>query len=402
MQRKNSGTRLLIILLVSSLMPVFAVAGQTFFAVRQLSIDSTNANIRLGTQTMEDSEAALIDQAERYLQTVAREQAGKANAAFERAEDEVQTVAQYVAALYLARADMPSRETALPSATVDGVASSKNTVAPGIDMSDALKAELGLLGNAERLISLLQQNNDLLSNVYIGTQSGLTYRYSASSAYDPTYDPRLRPWYGRAVAAGGQPIWTVTERDAYGIMCCTVAVAFSDADGALIGVAASDVTLERMQADIESAAFGESGYTFVADRSGHLIAHPEPFEDGASVPDELKGAFTDARGHLTATLDGQAVRIAYHQLPSTGWVLATVIEDAEIIAPALDTSRDIVRYAEAQQDAARETTQRVATGIIVVIAAVTLGVILVSYFLSRKMAKSLADEGDEEQVPHDP
>ncbi|MEO1134536.1 MAG: cache domain-containing protein, partial [Cyanobacteria bacterium J06639_1] len=62
----------------------------------------------------------------------------------------------------------------------------------------------------------------------------------------PEYDPRQRPWYRSAVTAG-EPIWTEIypffSRETLGI---GAARPLYDADGALLGVMAVDVTLARL------------------------------------------------------------------------------------------------------------------------------------------------------------
>ncbi len=391
MRNVKIGTKLLVILLVSALLPIFFITGLALASLRELSGESIQATVQLGTRSSEDSEAALMEQAETYLLKIAGEQAKKIDSTLERVESELLAMGAYLSSLYASAGNFSGRALPLPSETENGVWAAKYMLAPGAVPTAALSREVRLLSNAEYMLRPLRGANAMMSNVYLGTETGITYRFSASNAYDESYDARQRPWYLAAVAAGGRPIWTETEVDQYGIVCCTSAAAFYNDTGGLLGVIATDVTLEQMQADITGTRIGETGYAFVVDQLGALIAHPGLHVDGTNgtVPLPRLDGFAGEKGLLTRDIGGAAYYLAYHRLPVTNWYLAIVAEVEEIIAPALAAREQIGASLQTSQGSIREGLLALTIQFIVLIAAVSLLLLLLSFFLSRTITTPL-------------
>ncbi len=391
MRNVKIGTKLLIILLASALLPIFFITALALVTMRDLSGESIQATVHLGTQISKDSEAALMEQAETYLLKMVGEQSKKMDFTLERVESELLAMGEYLSSLYALEGDFSGRVLPLPNETANGAWASKYTLAPGTALTAELSREVRLISNAEYMLRPVRGANAMMSNVYLGTETGITYRFSASNAYDESYDARQRPWYLAAVAAGGRPIWTETEVDQYGIVCCTNAAAFYDETGRLLGVIATDVTLKQMQEDIAGNRIGETGYAFVIDQYGVLIAHPGLRAEGMdeAVPLPHLDGLAGENGLLTTEIGGSAYYLAYHRLPVTNWYLAIVAEVEEIIAPALATRAHIRTYIQTTQDSIREGLLAITIQFIVVIAAVTLLILLLSFILSRTITTPL-------------
>ncbi|NER35570.1 MAG: HAMP domain-containing protein [Oscillatoria sp. SIO1A7] len=124
---------------------------------------------------------------------------------------------------------------------------------------------------------------------------GKFYSYAADDRGFPSklletggdYDPRTRPWYQYAVAAG-ETTWSdiyVDFKDPR-LKITLVRSVYSDA-GKLQGVLGVDFVLSHIRAFLQSLEIGESGETFIMDRSGLLVASStsqQPFAiDGKKV-----------------------------------------------------------------------------------------------------------------------
>ncbi|NER52497.1 MAG: response regulator, partial [Symploca sp. SIO1A3] len=87
----------------------------------------------------------------------------------------------------------------------------------------------------------------------------------------PDYDPRVRPWYKAAVAAG-KPTWSpiypefVTKR-----LGITAAQPLYDQEGNLLGVLGSDLFFDQVNHFLRELEIGKSGKTFIIERSGDLV-----------------------------------------------------------------------------------------------------------------------------------
>lgn len=86
------------------------------------------------------------------------------------------------------------------------------------------------------------------------------------------YDPRLRPWYQKAVAAG-KPTWSsiyvFATPPSLGI---TPVTPIYNRAGELQGVLATDLTLGEISNFLRQLEVGKSGQVFVMERSGEIIA----------------------------------------------------------------------------------------------------------------------------------
>lgn len=258
------------------------------------------------------------------------------------------------------------RNLPLPDQTGDGVPCSKYALAPNVSRTDDIWREVCLLSNCEAVFAPDLSENSMIDNLYVGTVSGISYRYSKSNLYDRSYDPRRQNWYQRAVANPDETIWLDTYTDSYGHMCITSARTFCDAQGNVAGVVASDIRLRDMLGEISMAKIGQSGYAFVMDKNRQLIAHPDYFTDGfqndfavhvQAGGSELETAQEPggkSAGIVRLTLDGVDSYVAFSVLDETGWCLCICIDCDEVIQPALDTMETIEQITDDAQRAMQE------------------------------------------------
>ncbi|MEG3842428.1 PAS domain S-box protein [Microcoleus sp. herbarium14] len=110
------------------------------------------------------------------------------------------------------------------------------------------------------------------------------YSYSPSDSGEPTkllkitpnYDPRIRPWYTAPVLAK-KPVWSkiYTYFDVPKL-AITAAQPVYDGRNQLIGVVACDLLLSQINQFLDSLKIGNSGETFIVERSGQLVANSTP------------------------------------------------------------------------------------------------------------------------------
>jgi hypothetical protein len=90
------------------------------------------------------------------------------------------------------------------------------------------------------------------------------------------YDPRKRPWY-RDAAAAGKPHWTeyawVNEDGSEATWGLALAEPCYDDAGQLVGVLDSELSLHDISRFLASLRIGETGLAFLMDRGGSLVAN---------------------------------------------------------------------------------------------------------------------------------
>ena len=393
MKNLKIGTKMLLVILAVSLVSLFVIATLSYTEMLNLTQYSMDANTRLGLSASEKSKTALKNQAEEYITKIANEQALKSDAILSKIQSEMVSMSAYMTSLYENSGNFEGRMLKLPNEVPDGAANSKYMLPPGVVLTKELEEELYLVSNAEYMLAPILENNTTLNNIYLGTKTGISYRYSRSNAYDPDYDPRTRGWYLAAKADPGRPCWVDTYIDSYGSVCVTACMSFEDADGRFQGVIATDITLKSIQDDIISMKIGETGYAFLTDNVGEIIAHPRYGEEGFETKPALYGTAAEKaameelvngeKGLISTVFDGKDAYLAYAALPTTNWKLGIVVDQAEIIAPAVEAEEQIRTYTDEALGYIHETLRGVLMKFVIILSISAMVILVFSFILSK-------------------
>lgn len=399
------GMKILIVVLGMSLGAMMIVFIDAYVSMDRLSDEIQKTNTELGLTASEDSKEALQSQAEEYLTRIIQKQALYSDKQLSEISRTVTVAAEYTQSLYAenSRHDDSARYAGgkLPQETAEGVAGAQYMLAPGTDATGDIMAEVRLLSNCEALFGPSLSENKMLDSFYVGTRSGIWYRYSKSNHYDPSYDPRERAWYRDAQEHRGNTVWLDTYTDFYGNVCITCARAFCDAQGNVIGVVAADIRLKDMLSEITRVKIGESGYAFVIDRSKTLIAHPDYFEEGfekdiechVQIQEEYQGEVKASGGKdsgiISLTLDGIDSYLAFHILDETGWYLCVSVDKEEVVRPALDTKQEIDSMTGKAQEHTQEIMSSVIRRFILFFAGIGIVMVIVSVAVARSITRPI-------------
>lgn len=102
--------------------------------------------------------------------------------------------------------------------------------------------------------------------------TGLDGKLSAAVSETTVYDPRVRPWYKAGQAAQSQT-WTSIYIDYRTTdLVATRARRVLDAEGALAGVVATDMSLRALNDFVRRLRLTDHGLAFIVERDGNLIA----------------------------------------------------------------------------------------------------------------------------------
>ena len=110
------------------------------------------------------------------------------------------------------------------------------------------------------------------TDVYIGSIDGVLFD-GADWVPPSDYDPRLRPWFHRAVEMGAISFTTpyidlVTNKL---VIALVIPLQIGDK---LVGVMGADTVLDTLVQNVVNLRVGESGYAFIVEKSGTIIVHP--------------------------------------------------------------------------------------------------------------------------------
>ncbi len=350
--------KILLVILIMSLGSLLIVFGESFYFMNSMVDEFEQANIALGINSSDVTKDSLIDQTEQYLKQLVTKQAQATNIRLNSVNRIVTQSAEYTSSLFKNRTNFVGRDMPRPDQTEAGVACSKYFLVKGVARTPAIMQEVKTLSNCEYAFAPYLDNNDILDNIYIGTKSGISYRYSRSNKYNEDYDPRERDWYKAAMEKPGTLVWLPTYLDSYGNTCITAAMTYNDASGNPIGVVASDILLQDVIDDVMSLRIGQTGSCFLLGSDLSFIAHADMADEGfdpmlenhVSDYDLINQLRSGTDGIIECNYEGKDCYIAFSDLDETGWYFCASIDSAEVTAPAVK--------AKEESDKLTETTQQ--------------------------------------------
>ena len=245
--------------------------------------------------------------------------------------------------------------------------------------------------------AVLQERPSVLAFYAIDTR-GVTRYYpniDLASLVPPDFDTTQRPYFTIVSPLFNPqrlPRWTIPYVDATGGgLVVTVAAPVYEADD-FIGVVAADMQLSQITEQISSIKVAETGYAFMIDDAGRILAMPQAGFDMFGVrPQDMKseeffkftllGAGTDelqsvtrrmtAGGHglLTVNVNGVDTYISFYPLAANGYSVALVVPVSEL-QTAIVAARNETQQ---QLQSARELAVTLLIVLLVFAVAVSLG-----------------------------
>jgi methyl-accepting chemotaxis protein len=159
------------------------------------------------------------------------------------------------------------------------------------------------------------------------------------------YDPTSRTWY-KLASTSQAPVLTAPYIAASSKKLVVTFAYAVRAGGEVKGVVGSDVTLDEVVATINQLKPTPSGFAFLADKEGKIIAHPntqltlKPLGDLTSdlTPAKLTGAAADEL--VEAAVGGQRFFLRAAPVAGTDWLLVTAAQRDEALSSLNALLRD--------------------------------------------------------------
>ncbi|MCQ4280431.1 methyl-accepting chemotaxis protein [Pseudomonas stutzeri] len=239
----------------------------------------------------------------------------------------------------------------------------------------------------QRVVALLEQKAfaSTFGFTYLGEQSG-RFTMRPEDEMPAGYDPRTRPWYKDAVAAGGTTLTEPYVDAATGELIITIATP-AGSGSQTVGVVGGDLGLKALVDIINALNFDGMGYAFLVSGDGKVLVHPDKSKVMKTLAELYPQNTPSVTGDLSESeLDGQARILSFSPvpgLPSVTWYVGISVEK-EKAYEALSSFR---------------TSALVATVIAVVFIMILLGMLIRVLMrpltdMGRAMANIAEGEGD--------
>ncbi|WP_338551387.1 methyl-accepting chemotaxis protein [Paenibacillus sp. KS-LC4] len=182
-------------------------------------------------------------------------------------------------------------------------------------------------------IMKLGTNKESMSDFYFGFESDGTFMNGSDWTPDADYDPRQRPWYVEAKQANklifSDPYQDMMSKQ-YAV---SIAMPVNSQNGGIKGIVAGDLLLSTITETVGKINLDGLGYAFLLDKKGMILAHPDEQQVNTSAADniELKPLLADMQanesGQQSFSFDGESYLLYYNEIPSTGWIVGSVISE---------------------------------------------------------------------------
>ncbi|SHI64221.1 methyl-accepting chemotaxis sensory transducer with Cache sensor [Clostridium cavendishii DSM 21758] len=192
--------------------------------------------------------------------------------------------------------------------------------------------------NVVKSLKSIKETDKNASSVYMVIEKA-SYLIDETGEDSPIdWDVNNRPWYSETLKAGNL-YYTAPYKDAVsGKMVITIAYPMLDNNGKSIGAVAVDYLIDKLPEIMKQYKVGETGYTFLLDRTGTFMYHPDEtkilkdkFTEYAGTPGEVGKKMIKGESNVaTYTLDNSELYAAYAPIKSNGWSVGTVISKSEV------------------------------------------------------------------------
>lgn len=399
-------TKLLISMLIIT---VLSLGAYGYFTYRR----SAQSQAFLSTEL----KSTVQKQAEQELTNTAAREAEVAEDLLEQVERSLQQLADYRTTLYSQSESLGTGQywSSDSLAQFEGGQYGNSTsdiasafLPAGIPLTESSKAEFNLSAYLDFVApSFLDAHPNVVAVYYMLREGGITYYPNIDfvNVVPPDFDPRQGLYYTVATPGNNperKPVWTPPYEDPAGMgMLVTSAIPVYDQGGNFRGVISADVQLMRITEQVANIRAGETGFAFLIDSAGRVIAmtdagyaffdlEPEivPVDEipkqivlglgPAELQDITQKMTQGGNGLSKVTVEDVEYYLAYVPLESVGYSIGLAAPAAELESEYLATNERV--------EAENKNTQRLTTLILVV---VLLGAAMLSQVISQTLSSPL-------------
>ncbi|NLK99317.1 MAG: methyl-accepting chemotaxis protein [Clostridiales bacterium] len=185
--------------------------------------------------------------------------------------------------------------------------------------------------SARELINNVNAGDESIINVFVGTEEG-EFLVDPVAGLPEGYDPRKSSWYKGALEKPDD----IFISDPYidtgsGGLVVTISGAMRD-NGKIIGVVGIDLELTTYASALSSIKVGETGYVYIVDANGIIIAHPDSSFIGTDTVTTISfwdKAKDSDKGFTVYEYEGRE-RFAAYGTSRSGWKIISAMYTSEL------------------------------------------------------------------------
>jgi methyl-accepting chemotaxis protein len=185
---------------------------------------------------------------------------------------------------------------------------------------------------AKSLIANMKKTDDSIISIYVGTEKGMFYA-DPKTDLPADYNHKTRDWYIDAINHPGEIIITDPYIDLDTKRYVISIVASVQKMNNTIGVVGMDIDLATYSSSLSDITIGDSGYIYITDSIGRMIAHPDQTLIGTDEATKLstwKDISTSSEGFSAYMFKGVKKFASYSTSELTGWKIVASMNYSEL------------------------------------------------------------------------
>lgn len=180
----------------------------------------------------------------------------------------------------------------------------------------------------------IANTHDEIQYASFATPDGAFYIGPVPDSDMRNFNPTVRPWYQAAVKQPDKVVWSDPYISASGDLIITATKAIVQ-NGKLIGVAGLNISLDQLTNLVSEIKVGQSGYAFLTDKNGVMLAHTKDksliMQNAKEKFPYLAPVYERETGIFTYTSQGSEKVGHFVTNPLTGWKLVIVINKEDLL-----------------------------------------------------------------------
>ncbi len=207
--------------------------------------------------------------------------------------------------------------------------------------------------NLNRHITLHRQHPDIFQDIYAANRQGEYHTIIKDEKGYSVFvgDIENRPYFRSIMAGGPTQITPPLISRTTGIPMIFIVAPILDGKEKPQGLIGAGISLKYIQQIAQGLQAGETGYGFIIAQDGTYIYHPDDEFIMQKKITELENPSIKALGKSIAAGGSGMYRYYrnrepmvafYHPIPISGWVVATVLPEKELFAPAIQAVKLLI------------------------------------------------------------
>jgi methyl-accepting chemotaxis protein len=183
--------------------------------------------------------------------------------------------------------------------------------------------------------------------VYLGTKDGGYIQWPQTEVHKG-YDPPQKGWYNVALSDNGKIRRTDPYTDSIsGSVIVSNVRSFKDKNGRLYGTIGLDASSDKLAEIMNGVKIGKTGYAMMLHKKGLILADPKNEQNNQKYVkdvgiDKLETVLENKETSFDTKIDGTVYHVNSFQSDKTDWVVAILIEKAELLESAASVRKIIL------------------------------------------------------------